>query len=109
MARNGSLLQAKSAPGGGWEPGVRTFRRGENVLYDRGGFAEKQGIMLPFGNLLFWGVLAGIGFLVIGAVVSALHSAADASVRRKCRRNHRRVSSRRVGRPAITLSARCRS
>lgn len=65
--------------------------------------------MLPFGNLLLWVVMAGIGFIVVGGVVSALNSANDARLRRKCRRNHRRVSSRRAGRPAITLSARCRS
>lgn len=65
--------------------------------------------MMPFGNLLLWGVLAAIGCFVVGAIVTALHSAADARVRRKCRRNHGRVMSRRQGRTAITLSARCSS
>lgn len=65
--------------------------------------------MMPIGNMLLWGVLAGVGCLVVGAIVSALHSAADARVRRKCRRNHGRVISRRHTRPAITLSARCGS
>jgi len=65
--------------------------------------------MMPFGNLLFWGMLAAVGCLAIAMMLSAVHSAADARVRRKCRRNHRRVISRRANRPVITLNARCSS
>lgn len=64
--------------------------------------------MMPFGNLLLWGVLAGVGFVVLGIVASAIHSATMARLRRKCRRNHGRVVSRRAGRTPITLSARTR-
>ena len=63
--------------------------------------------MMPFGNLLLWTVLAGVGCLVMGVIITAVHSAAEARLRRKCRRNHRRVISRRSNRPAITLNARC--
>ena len=61
--------------------------------------------MIPTGNLLLWVAVLGAAFLVFNAVTAVIGRATDGRVRRKCKRNHGRVASRRSGRSLVTLSA----
>jgi hypothetical protein len=62
--------------------------------------------MMPIGNLLLWAVLLGVAFVVFNGVASMVGRATDGRIRRKCRRNHGRIITRRSGRNLVTLSAR---
>lgn len=57
------------------------------------------------GNLVLWLLLLGVAFFLFKAVASLVGSLSDKRIQRKCRRNHRRVISRRAHRPVVRLSA----
>jgi hypothetical protein len=61
--------------------------------------------MMTSGNLVLWLVLLGAAFFLFKVVASLVGSLSDKRIRRKCRRNHGRVVTRRAHRPAVRLSA----
>ena len=61
--------------------------------------------MMTSGNLVLWLVLLGVAFFLFKVVASLVGSLSDKRIRRKCRRNHGRVVTRRAHRPAVRLSA----
>lgn len=61
--------------------------------------------MIPTGNLLLWVTMLGVALLAFNAISNLLGRATDGRIRRKCRKNHGRVASRRSTRPLVTLSA----
>ena len=61
--------------------------------------------MMTSGNLVLWIVLLGVAFFLFKVAASLIGSLSEKRIRRKCRRNHGRVISRRSHRPAVRLSA----
>jgi len=61
--------------------------------------------MMASGNLVLWIVLLGVAFFLFKVAAGLIGRMSEKRIRRKCRRNHGRVTSRRSHRPAVRLSA----
>ena len=61
--------------------------------------------MLKHGNLVLWLVLLGVTLAFFKILASLIGSLSENRIRRKCRRNHGRVVTRRSHRPVVRLSA----
>ena len=61
--------------------------------------------MMAYGNLVLWLVLVGVALVLFKVVATLIGSVSEKRIRRKCRRNHGRVISRRSEPPAVRLSA----